>query len=96
MGPAVTTIAGPVGARRAHELGGQRLVAAAQEDDAVHRLAEDHLLGVHGHEVPEQHAGGDRKISPSEMVGNSSGRPPACHTPRLTASATSRRWRWHG
>ena len=26
---------------------------------------------------------GDRKISPSEMVGNSSGRPPACHTPAL-------------
>ncbi len=29
--------------------------------------------------------------SPSEMVGNSSGRPPASHTPRLTDSATSRR-----
>ena len=30
-------------------------------------------------------------ISPSEMVGNSSGNPPAAHTPRLTASATVRR-----
>ena len=30
--------------------------------------------------------------SPSEMVGNSSGRPPAARTPRLTASATSRRF----
>src|SRR5689334_19863120 len=29
--------------------------------------------------------------SPSEMVGNSSGRPPASQTPRLTASATIRR-----
>jgi hypothetical protein len=26
--------------------------------------------------------------SPSEMVGNSTGKPPALHTPRLTASAT--------
>ena len=34
---------------------------------------------------------GLRKISPREMTGNSSGSPPACHTPRLTASASSRR-----
>src|SRR3989338_1084422 len=32
------------------------------------------------------------KISPSEIVGNSSGKPPALQTPRLTASATWRRW----
>ena len=30
--------------------------------------------------------------SPNEIVGNSSGTPPAAHTPRLTASATCRRW----
>ena len=29
--------------------------------------------------------------SPSEITGNSSGKPPAAHTPRLTASATWRR-----
>ena len=29
--------------------------------------------------------------SPSEMVGNSSGNPPAAQTPRFTASATWRR-----
>ena len=34
---------------------------------------------------------GRMNISPSEMVGNSSGNPPAAHTPRFTASATSRR-----
>src|SRR2546427_9513270 len=28
------------------------------------------------------------KTSPREMVGNSRGKPPALHTPRLTASAT--------
>ena len=31
------------------------------------------------------------RISPSEITGNSSGKPPALHTPRLTASATWRR-----
>ena len=36
---------------------------------------------------------GFMKGSPSEMVGNSSGTPPAFHTPRFTASATSRRCR---
>ena len=35
---------------------------------------------------------GRMNISPSEMVGNSSGTPPAAHTPRFTAAATSRRW----
>ena len=35
---------------------------------------------------------GCMNISPSEMVGNSSGNPPAAHTPRFTASATLRRW----
>ncbi len=27
---------------------------------------------------------------------NSTGKPPACHTPRLTCSARSRRCMWHG
>ena len=36
---------------------------------------------------------GRMKGSPKEMVGNSSGKPPAAHTPRLTASATCLRWR---
>ena len=34
---------------------------------------------------------GRMNVSPSEMVGNSSGNPPAAQTPRFTASATSRR-----
>ena len=33
------------------------------------------------------------RFSPSEIVGNSSGSPPACRTPRLTASASPRKWR---
>ena len=35
-----------------------------------------------------------RKTSPSEMVGKSSGRPPAAMTPRLTASTSSGKCRW--
>ena len=35
-------------------------------------------------------------VSPRDMVGNSSGKPPASHTPRFTASATPRRWALQG
>ncbi len=35
---------------------------------------------------------GFMRISPSDSVGNSSGKPPALQTPRFTASATWRRW----
>ena len=33
--------------------------------------------------------------SDSEMAGISTGKPPACHTPRLTSSARLRKWVWH-
>ena len=33
------------------------------------------------------------RFSPSEIVGNSSGRPPACKMPRFTDSASERKWR---
>jgi hypothetical protein len=36
---------------------------------------------------------GFMRFSPSEMVGNSSGSPPAWSTPRFTASASDRKWR---
>ena len=32
----------------------------------------------------------------TEMVGNSSGNPPAALTPRFTASTSSGKWRWQG
>ena len=35
-------------------------------------------------------------VSVMENAGISTGNPPACQTPRLTASARSRRWAWQG
>ena len=46
-----------VDARRRHQLGRQGLVAAADQHDRVHRLGADHLLGVHRHQVAQEHAG---------------------------------------
>ncbi len=39
---------------------------------------------------------GFMKISASDIAGISSGKPPACHTPRFTSSARWRKCRWHG
>ena len=35
-------------------------------------------------------------VSPSDITGNSSGKPPASHTPFLTDSASSRKWPLQG
>jgi hypothetical protein len=37
---------------------------------------------------------GERNTSPREIVGNSSGSPPACQTPRFTASTSWGKVRW--
>ncbi len=42
---------------RAHQLRRNRFIAATDEDDGVHRLAPDHLLRVHRHEVAQEQAG---------------------------------------
>ena len=34
-------------------------------------------------------------VSPTDSTGISSGKPPACHTPRFTSSARMRKWVWH-
>src|ERR1700757_1917327 len=39
---------------------------------------------------------GRSSVSPGGMAPHSSGNPPACHTPRLTDSATRCRWTLHG
>jgi len=37
---------------------------------------------------------GLRNTSPNEIVGKTSGNPPAARTPRFTASISSGKWRW--
>ena len=39
---------------------------------------------------------GRSRVSPKAIAGNSRGKPPACHTPRLTDSATRCKWTLHG
>ena len=39
---------------------------------------------------------GRKSVSPSDMTGNSSGKPPASYTPILTCSAIVRKWLLHG
>ncbi len=39
---------------------------------------------------------GRRLVSPSDITGNSNGTPPASQTPRLTCSASCRKWPLHG
>jgi len=39
---------------------------------------------------------GRMRLSPRLMTGNSMGKPPASHTPRLTWSASARKWALHG
>src|SRR5204862_2772273 len=39
---------------------------------------------------------GRSRVSPSDMTGNSSGKPPASQTPILTCSASVRKWELHG
>jgi hypothetical protein len=35
-------------------------------------------------------------VSPSEIAGISTGKPPPCQTPRFTSSARVRKCAWHG
>ena len=36
------------------------------------------------------------RVSPRDITGNSSGKPPISYTPRLTRSASTRKWALHG
>ena len=36
------------------------------------------------------------KVSASDIAGSSTGKPPACSTPRFTFSARERKCAWHG
>ena len=59
--PTLTTIAGMSARDRAHQLGGNGLVAAADQHHGVERQRRDHLLDVHRHQVAQQHRGRERE-----------------------------------
>ena len=80
-----------IGAGRAHQLRRSGLVAAAQQHHAIQRIGADHSSTSIAIRLRKSMVVGRMNISPSEMVGNSSGNPPAAQTPRFTASATVRR-----
>ena len=58
IGPPGTTTAGRSDARRGHQQRGDRLVAAAEQHQAVDRVGPEHLLHGHRGHVPPQHRGG--------------------------------------
>ena len=47
----------PVGAHRRHHLRRRGLVAAADQHHRIHRQRADHLLGVHRHQIAQEHRG---------------------------------------
>ena len=57
IGPTGTKIAGTSADAAAIICAGNGLVAAADQHHGVHRLRADHLLGVHRHQVAQEHAG---------------------------------------
>ena len=59
--PTLTTIAGMSARDRAHQLGRNGLVAAADQHHGVERQRLDHLLDVHRHQVAQQHRGRERE-----------------------------------
>ena len=86
-----------VGGDRAHQLGGNGLVAAADQHHGVERQRRDHLLDVHRHQVSQQHRGRERErlVQRDGRETRTAARRP-CRTPRATASATCGAVLWQG
>ena len=61
-----------------HQLGWNGFIAAANEDCSIHRLGPQHLLGIHGHQVAQEHRGrvGERFM---QRDGRKFDRQPSCH-----------------
>ena len=97
IGPAGMKIERQVHARCAPmSSAGRGLVAAAHQHRAVDRVLAQQLLGLHGQEVAVEHGGGLDEGLASDIAGSSTGKPPACQTPRLTSSARCRKCVWQG
>ena len=82
--------------RGAHQQRGRGLVAAHQQHGAVDRVgAHDSSTSIEAR-LRYSIAVGRSSVSPSDITGNSSGKPPASSTPALTCSAMVRKWELHG
>ena len=99
---AVEHDAGQVEPRERHDRAGDRLVAAAEGDDAVEQVAAgDELDGVRD-DLARHEAGASCPlvpiVIPSEIatVLSSIGVPPASRIPSFTRADSARRWKLHG
>ena len=103
IGPPETTIVGRSTLAAPISSDGRGLVAADQQHDAVERVGADRLLDVHARRgCGRASRSGRSSVSPSDITGNSSGKPPASQhaapararrargSARCTASAPTR------
>ena len=91
MGPPVTMIAGRSVLAAAMSIAGVVLSQPDSSTTPSSGLARSSSSTSMAMRLRNNIAVGRISVSPSDMVGNSSGNPPDCQTPRLTASATARR-----
>ena len=91
MGPPVTMTAGTSADAAPITMAGVVLSQPERSTTASSGYARMHSSTSIAMRLRKSMVVGFMSTSPSEMVGNSSGKPPALHTPRLTASATCRR-----
>ena len=88
IGPPVTMIAGTSAEAAPISMAGVVLSQPESSTTASSGYARTHSSTSMAIRLRKSMVVGFMRTSPSEMVGNSSGKPPADHTPRLTASAT--------
>ena len=96
IGPPVTMIAGRSTLAAAISIAGVVLSQPDSKTTASSGLARSVSSTSMAMRLRNSIAVGRMTGSPSDIVGNSSGNPPACQTPRLTASATPRRCELQG
>ena len=97
IGPAGTKIAGRSMRDRAHDQAGRRLVAAAHQHRAVDRIASAAApRSPSPGSCGRASSSASRTARDSDIAGSSTGKPPACQTPRLTSSTRCLKCAWHG
>ncbi len=89
IGPEETTIVGRFTLAAPMSWPGVVLSQAAEQNDRIDRIAADRFLASMARRLRKSIAVGRICVSPSDIAGNSRGRPPASQTPRFTYSAMS-------